>query len=153
MIRLDIPGRETIELHHAVFDINGTLAIDGIPVSGIVERLKELGMQLSLHAVSAGTHGNMPELEQILGFPIHLINSAEEKTQYVQQLHPTQVIAIGNGTNDIGMLRVAALGVAVLGKEGMAARVLQSADVVVLNPIDAIDLLLKPKRLVATLRE
>ncbi len=35
----------------------------------------------------------------------------------------------------------------------MAAPVLQVADVIAHGPIDAIDLLLKPKRLVATLRE
>jgi soluble P-type ATPase len=44
------------------------------------------------------------------------------------------------------------LGIAVLTTEGVAIRALQAADVLVHNPIDAIDLLLKPKRLIATLR-
>jgi soluble P-type ATPase len=152
MIRLEIPLRGTFELHHAVFDINGTLSIDGVPIPNVAERLKELATYLSLHALSAGTHGNVTELEQMLGIPIRIVTSGEEKAQYVQQLDPTHVIAFGNGMNDIGMLQVAKIGVAILGAEGMAVSALQSADVIALGPIDALDLVLRPKRLVATLR-
>jgi soluble P-type ATPase len=49
------------------------------------------------------------------------------------------------------MLREAALGVAVLGPEGLAVRALAAADVVVAS-IDALVLLRSPKRLIATLR-
>jgi soluble P-type ATPase len=152
VIRLDIPQRGTLELQHAVFDINGTLAVDGIPMPAVVERLKALAELLSLHALTAGTHGNLAALEQMLGLPLHLIATGEEKTRYVQQLGPAGVIAFGNGANDVGMLRLAAIGVAVLAAEGVAASALQAADVLVLGPVDAIDLVLKPKRLVATLR-
>lgn len=153
MIRLAIPGRAGIELHHAVFDINGTLAIDGKLLPEVIDRLQELSAQLALHALTAGTHGNMTEIEHLLGFPLHLVTSGEEKARYVQQLHSEGVVAFGNGRNDVEMLRLAALGVGILGSEGMAAPVLQAADVITHGPIDAIDLLLKPKRLVATLRE
>ncbi len=152
MIRLEIPQRGTIELQHAVFDINGTLAIDGVPIPGVVNCVKELAAHLSLHALTAGTHGNLAELEQMLGLPLHIISSGEEKTRYVQQLGPASVIAFGNGMNDVGMLRLAAIGVAVLATEGVAISALQAADVLALGPVDAIDLVLKPKRLVATLR-
>ena len=70
----------------------------------------------------------------------------------MQQLGPVRVIAFGNGMNDVGMLRLAAIGVAILAGEGVAIGALQAADVLALGPIDAIDLVLKPKRLVATLR-
>jgi soluble P-type ATPase len=152
MIRLDIPQRGMIELHHAVFDVNGTLAVDGKPIPGVVDRLKSLADLLSLHALTAGTHGNLAQLEQALDLPLHIIESGEEKTRYVQQLGPAHVIAFGNGMNDVGMLRLAAIGVAVLAGEGVAMGALQVADVLALGPIDAIDLLLNPKRLVATLR-
>lgn len=152
MIRIEIPQRGIVELHHAVFDINGTLAIDGEPVPGVVKRLKELATHLVLHALSAGTHGNMKELEQVFGLPIHMVQSGEEKARYVQQLDPEHVIAIGNGMNDVAMLRLAAIGVAILSSEGLAVQALHAADVIVLSPLDAIDLVLKPKRLVATLR-
>ncbi len=152
MLRLDIPQRDTIELHHAVFDINGTLAVDGIAMPQVIDALRDLSELLSIHLLTAGTHGNMTYLEADLGFPLHLISKGEEKTHYVQQLGPEHVVATGNGINDIGMLRLAAIGIVVMTSEGIAARALQAADIVVTSPFDAINLLLKPKRLIATLR-
>jgi soluble P-type ATPase len=49
-------------------------------------------------------------------------------------------------------LRLAAIGIAVLAAEGVAISALQAADILAPGPIDAIELVLKPKRLVATLR-
>ena len=152
MIRIDIPLRGIVELQHAVFDVNGTLAVDGKPIPGVTDRLKALGEHLSLHVLTAGTHGNIAELERVLGFPLHMITIGEEKVHYVEQLGPASVIAFGNGMNDVGMLRLAAIGVAVLAGEGVAIGALQAADVLALGPVDAIDLVLNPKRLVATLR-
>jgi soluble P-type ATPase len=152
MIRIDIPQRGIIELHHAVFDVNGTLAVDGMPIPGVVDRLQALAEQLSLHALTAGTHGNITELERVLGFPLQIISRGEEKMHFVEQLGPAHVIAFGNGRNDAAMLRLAAIGVAILAGEGVAIDALQAADVLTLGPVDAIDLVLKPKRLTATLR-
>ncbi len=152
MIRLEIPQRGTIELQHAVFDINGTLAIDGVIAPEVIQRLHVLSEQLTLHFLTAGTQGNIPEIERTLGISLRLISKAEEKMRYVQQLGPSNVVAIGNGVNDIGMLRLATLGIVVLSSEGLAARALQAADVLANSPVDAIDLLLRPKRLIGTLR-
>ncbi len=152
MIRIDIPQLGIIELQHAVFDVNGTLAVDGIPIPGVVDRLQVLAEHLSLHALTAGTHGNIAHLERSFGFPLHKIATGEEKVRFVEQLGPTGVIAFGNGRNDVAMLRVATIGVAILAGEGVAIEALQAADVLALGPIDAIDLVLEPKRLIATLR-
>jgi soluble P-type ATPase len=151
-IKLDIPERGTIELQHAVFDINGTLAVDGTALPGIAERLKSLSSQISIHLLTAGTHGKLTELEHDLGFPLRLINRGDEKVRYVQQLGPSHVVACGNGANDVGMLRLATLGIAIITSEGVAPRALQAADILVQSPLDALDLLLYPKRLIATLR-
>lgn len=152
MLRIDIPQRGILELQHAVFDVNGTLAVDGIASQEVVARLKQLSELLSIHILTAGTHGNLPQLEQTLGFPLQTIGKGDEKMRYVQQLGPANVIAFGNGNNDVGMLRLAAIGVAVMTQEGIAIRALQGADIVVRSPLDALDLVLKPKRLIATLR-
>src|SRR6266705_253765 len=152
MIRIDIPNRGIIELQHAVFDINGTLAVDGMPIPGVVDHLNALAAQLTIHALTAGTHGNLQTLEKAFGFPLTIIGTGEDKANYVQMLGPPSVIAIGNGANDAAMLRLAAIGVAVLAAEGVAISALQAADVLVSGPIDAIELVLNPKRLVATLR-
>src|SRR5579885_3882740 len=62
MIRIDITQRGSIELQHAVFDINGTLAVDGSPFPGVIEQLRRLAALLSLQALTAGTHGNIAAL-------------------------------------------------------------------------------------------
>lgn len=152
MLHLDIPQRGILELHHAVFDINGTLAIDGIVTQEVVDALRHVSEHLSIHILTAGTHGNLADIEKALGFPLRLINKGEEKMRYVQQLGPERVVAVGNGSNDVGMLRLAAIGIAVMTIEGVSTRALQAADVLVSSPVDALNLLLYPKRLVATLR-
>jgi soluble P-type ATPase len=64
-----------------------------------------------------------------------------------------QVIAIGNGSNDAAMLREAAVGIAVLGPEGLALDALLAADVAAPDILTALDLLRDPARLIATLRK
>lgn len=152
MLKIDIPQRGTLELHHAVFDINGTLAVDGVALSGVAERLQRLSEHLSIHLLTAGTHGNLTTLRQTLGYPLQLISKGDEKMRYVQELGPENVIAFGNGVNDAGMLRLAAIGIAILTNEGVSVRALQAADVLTRGPLDALDLVLRPTRLIATLR-
>ncbi len=151
-IKIDIPQRGIVELQHAVLDVNGTLAVDGVAIPGIAERLKTISSHLSIHLLTTGTHGNIPELERTLGFPLHIILKGEEKMRYVQQLGATNVIAFGNGINDSHMLRLATIGIAVLTPEGVATKAWQGADIIVYGATNALDLLLKPNRLIATLR-
>jgi hypothetical protein len=53
-------------LKHAVFDVNGPLAIDGLPIQGVIDRLQALAEYLSLYVLTAGTYGNITALECIL---------------------------------------------------------------------------------------
>jgi soluble P-type ATPase len=59
---------------------------------------------------------------------------------------------IGNGRNDRLMLKTAALGIAVLQGEGAASVALAAADLIAPTITEALDLLAKPLRLVASLR-
>jgi soluble P-type ATPase len=59
---------------------------------------------------------------------------------------------IGNGANDVLALEAAAIGFAVLGPEGASAAALRVADIVCASAADALDLLLDPEALAATLR-
>lgn len=64
----------------------------------------------------------------------------------------TGCVCIGNGRNDHLMLRPAALAIAVVQQEGAWTDTLASAQVIVREIRDALDLLLYPQRLIATLR-
>jgi soluble P-type ATPase len=75
-----------------------------------------------------------------------------EKLNYLQRLDANCCACLGNGRNDVLMLKNAALGIAVVGKEGAAVEAILAARVVALSILDALDLLLRPLRLKATLR-
>lgn len=153
MIELDIPGRGPLQLAHAVFDVNGTLAFDGTLLLGVAERIAALRERLNVHMLTADTHGRQTSIDAVLGFRATIITrGAAEKAAYVLTLGADQVVALGNGANDRSMMQAAVLGIAVLGSEGLAVSALTAADVVVPSISDALDLLLNPRRLVATLR-
>jgi soluble P-type ATPase len=152
MLKIEIPQRGTIELLHAVFDVDGTLSVDGVALPEVAAYLKRVAGDLSIHLLTAGTHSNTVALEQGLGFPLRLMHTGEEKMRYVHKLGPANVIAFGSVQNDSGMLRLAAIGIVIVTTGGIATRTLQAADILVANPLDALGLLLQPKRLIATLR-
>ena len=79
-------------------------------------------------------------------------NIVAQKTARVDELGAARVVNIGNGANDEAMLRQAALGIAVLGGEGLAVVCLDAADVIAPNIEVVLNLLLHPRRSIATLR-
>jgi P-type E1-E2 ATPase len=154
MFTVDIPGRERLEIAHLVLDLNGTLAADGAVAATVVERLQALSRIVQVHVVTADTFGTAARL-QGLGVHVQVLppgDQVEAKAALVRTLGASQTIAIGNGSNDEGMVREAAVGIAIVGPEGAHARTVLAADVVVGRIEDALDLLLIPKRLIATLR-
>lgn len=155
MIEVDIPGRGVVRLRHLVLDVNGTIARDGILLPGVVTALEELRGVLSVVAVTADTHGTARVLEAATGVQVRAIRpggEAEQKLRLVEDLGADEVVAIGNGANDAGMLQAAALGVCVIGPEGAATQAVLASDVVVTSIVDALDLLRASRRLLATLR-
>jgi P-type E1-E2 ATPase len=155
MIELNIPGRGHVQLQHAVFDVNGTLAVDGVLIDGVAEQINALRTQLEVHLLTADTHGKQAEIDQVLGLRADRVrpgHEREQKATYAQTLGADQVVAIGNGANDVAMLKTAAIGIAVIGREGCAAEALAGADIVVTDIHVALELLLNPKRLIASLR-
>jgi P-type E1-E2 ATPase len=156
MVEVEIPGLGTLKLEHAVFDVNGTLAVDGKLIDGVLDRLAALRKRLQVHLITADTHGQQAEIDRALSLQAQRMAAGGERRQkadLVYRLGASSVVAIGNGSNDAGMLKAAVLSIAVIGREGASAEALASADVVVVGILDAIDLLLIPKRLIATLRK
>jgi len=42
MIKINIPGKNEFEIKFLILDYNGTLALDGLPLPGVKEKLAEL---------------------------------------------------------------------------------------------------------------
>ena len=155
MIDVAIPGFRRLELTDLVCDFNGTLASDGVLLSGIRDRVSRLAKRLQIHVISGDTFGTArPQLTDLACEIVILpaLEQAQAKQHFVDGLGRNGVVAVGNGRNDALMLAAAALGIGVCGDEGIAAEALQSCAIVVRNIHDALDLLLSEKRLIATLR-
>ena len=156
MIELNIPGRGLIELEHLVCDVNGTLAVDGQLLDGLVRPLTMLRDRLNLHLLTADTHGRQDIIDRQLNLQALRVqpgDEARQKADYVRRLGAGRVVAIGHGGNEAAMLREAALGICVLSPEGVALEALQAADLIVPDIFAALELLEKPLRIVATLRK
>ena len=155
MVTASIPGWGEIALEYLLVDFNGTIAYDGHMKEGVRDLLDAVSKHLKVFVVTADTYESIGK-EATGNFTVvktGQVSSGIDKAERVRQLGPEGVAAIGNGANDAMMLREAALGIAVIGEEGCATSVLKEADIVVLDIADALDLLLHPERLVATLRE
>jgi len=155
MIEIEIPGSTNLQIGHLVLDYNGTLALDGELLEGVIERMERLLPHLQMHVITADTHGTVKMKLKGLPCSLHIIGPREQDRQkdaYVRSLGAEKVAAIGNGRNDCLMLKTAALGFALIQEEGGSVTAILQADIVCTDILNAFDLLLKPSRLKATLR-
>ena len=155
MLDIKIPGRGSYNIEHLVLDLNGTISLDGGIIGGVTGRLKRLRHQLDITVVTADTNRNAESLLADLPVRIQTISENQENEQKLTVVLETgkeNTVSIGNGCNDVSMLRESAIGICVVGKEGASSEALMASDVVAPTINDALDLLLKPQRLRATLR-
>lgn len=156
MVELEIPQFGKVELKFLVMDYNGTLAVDGQLHSSVTNRVQELAVKLQLFVLTADTFGTVREQLKDLPVEVVVLQSSDgqlkAKEEFIRNLGVAQTAAIGNGRNDQLMLASARVGVAVVLREGASTETLASADIVVREIEDALDLFLHPLRLTATLR-
>jgi P-type E1-E2 ATPase len=156
MIELKISGRGELRLQHLVSDVNGTLDVDGVLIDGLSKRIALLRDRLSVHLLTADTHGRQAVIDEQLNLSAVRVkpgNEAAQKADYVRNLGAESVIAIGQGANDSEMLKAAGLGICVMSSEGVAVETLLAADLVVPDILTALDLLDNPVRILASLRK
>jgi P-type E1-E2 ATPase len=147
-----LPGEEPIQLEHLVFDLNGTLANRGELIPGLTERIERLTIDVEIHLLTADTLGTAGHLGDVLGLSVRTIATGDDKERYVASLGADRTAAIGNGRNDVAMLRAARIGIAIVGPEGAATEAILASDVVCRSIIEALDILLDDRLLTATLR-
>ncbi len=155
MIKVEIPGYGHLELVHFVTDFSGTLSEDGKVLPGVKEKLNELSSKLKIHVLTSDTFGRAEKELEGVNCILHVLKGTGhvfQKEKYILDVGADGVVALGNGNNDVNMLRAAKLGICVCLKEGCSVGALTASKILVMSPVDAIDLLLYPKRLIATLR-
>jgi soluble P-type ATPase len=151
-IEVEIPGRGRLSVANLLLDINGTLSDRGVLIETVALRLQKLAEALTVHLLSADTFGTAEQIARQAGGRFHRVRDGAAKLDHVDRLGAEACVAIGNGTNDVLMLERSALGIVVLGPEGASGSALRVADVVCRSIDEALDLLLSPRALVATLR-
>ena len=70
MMEFDIPGFRRLQIRHLVLDYNGTIAVDGILLEGVGERIRALAEHLAIHVITADTFGNAAR--QVAGLPLEV---------------------------------------------------------------------------------
>lgn len=156
MITFKITGREELCIENVVFDFNGTIAIDGIIPESIKDKLIELSNKVNIYVATADTYGNAKKECDKYNLNVQLLKSGNTrvaKKEFVKKLGYENTASLGNGYNDEEMLKNTKLSIAVFSEEGIYAPLLSQSDVVVNSIENALDLFLKPKRLVAMLRD
>ena len=130
---IEIPGYKTLDLDYLVLDYNGTIAVDGLIPPAIKERLLLLGDSFKIYVLTADTHGTAAAMCD--GLPLEIMtfpsgSAMDEKLRILSSLGAEHC----------------------MGTEGAYGKLLSECDVCTTSIADALDLLMLPKRLVATLR-
>ena len=155
-MEINIPGRDVIKIKNLLLDYNGTIACDGKLIPSVKEKIEAVHEKgIRVQVVTADTHGTVSN--QCANMPIEIqifdnSNAADHKREIVEKLGAEQCICIGNGFNDGQMFEACSIAIIVVGEEGCSAKSLMNADIVCKSIEDAFDLILKPSRIIATLR-
>lgn len=157
MKKILIPNYGVLSIENILFDINGTLQFKGVISNAVISKFQELKRNFNVYLISADTRGNLKELAEKLDVDYvkiapKEITEAEAKNIELEKLGKARTIAVGNGNNDALMLKNAALGIAIMGSEGLTVKSLLNSDIVAPDPLSALELLLDEKSLIATLR-
>ena len=155
MIKIQLPGRKTLELKHLVMDFNGTMACDGELLPGIDIILEKLSKSLTIHVITADTFGDAQTKCTNLPVKISILPEGDQdkgKYNFIKSLGLSNTVTMGNGKNDRLMLKYSEIGIALIQDEGASTDALLSADIICKSIISALNLLTNPKRLIATLR-
>jgi P-type E1-E2 ATPase len=151
-VEFELPGGAHVGLREVLLDFSGTLSFEGALIPGVDERLRALCEKLRVVVLTADTFGTARKALAGLPVEMHFIATGRDKRIFVEELGPEHVAAVGNGRNDADMVARARVGIAVVGPEGASGPLVAAADVVVRDINDALDLLLHPLRLTATMR-
>jgi soluble P-type ATPase len=139
-------------LDHLVLDFSGTLSVDGKLLPGLAERLGRISRFMRIMVLTADTYGKARGALRGLPLELRMVSAGADKVRFLNTVGPARAVAIGNGRNDVGMVKSAALGIAI-GPEGACGVLVGVADLVVKDVRDALDLVMNPLRLKATLRD
>ena len=149
-----VPGWGSVELENLVLDLNGTLTESGDFIPGVFDYLEKLKVRgFRIYILSGDTRETLKytfpgssEIEPVV------TRTAQEKRAFVESIGAKRTVCVGNGNIDVEMFRVARLSICTIQAEGATIQAMLQADIVVTHIKHALEILLDPKKLIATLR-
>ena len=154
MKTIAVPGWGSVELENLVLDLNGTLTESGDFIPGVVDYLEKLKVDgFKIYILSGDTRGTLEhvfpgslEIEPVV------TRTAQEKRTFVELIGAERTVCVGNGNIDVEMFRVARLSICTIQAEGASTQAMLQADIMVAHIKHAFEILLDPRKLIATLR-
>lgn len=152
---IEVPGYKTYDLKYLLLDYNGTIALDGHISESVKELIRKVAEELEVFVLTADTHGTAAS--ECNDLPVNLKtfptdHAMESKLEIADSLGYDHCCAIGNGRNDVLMCNASSLSICILGEEGCYSHLINHTHITVKSIENGLELLLKPKRLIATLR-
>ena len=154
MILIQRPGQEPLEIEFILSDFEGTLATDQRIHPKVKDKINLLSKRAKFYVFTTCEKERVSDVLRNVNAEVIYLKEGEVsrgKLNLLQQLGAHRAVAIGNGMNDMEMIEHSGLGIAVMNREGTVAQVIDKADLVFMNILEALDFLLKPLRQKATL--
>lgn len=153
-MQITVPGSGTYTIETLILDLNGTLAVKGVLVAGVKERLQKISARgLRVVFFSGDTRGNGKEIAEELGIAFIKAKTAKDKLKEMKKFNASTCASVGNGLIDYYITKAARLGIVTLQAEGVHCKTLAVADVVVPSINDALDFFLDDEIFISTLRQ
>ncbi len=154
MIRIERPGLSPVEIEFVLIDLEGTLAIDRRVHPKAKDKINLLSKRARIYILTKEKKELIEEnLRKVKAEIVYFAESgsSQRKLDLLHQLGPARCVAIGNGADDAAMIKEAAIGISIIGKEGSAGEAVRNSDLVFTDILDALEFLLKPLRQKTTL--
>ena len=154
MKTITVPGWGSAELENLVLDLNGTLTESGDFIPGVIDYLEKMTAEgFRIYVLSGDTREVLKQgLEKPADVEAVIARTADEKKDFVESIGADHTVCVGNGNIDVEMFKAARLSICTIQAEGATLQAMLAADIVVTHIIQAFEILLDPRRLIATLR-
>lgn len=146
--------KKLFNLNTLILDLNGTISIDGVLISWVKEKiseLKKMGWEVLL--CSWDTQWTAAKIAKNIWATIHICKNQKDKEKILKKYVAKHCVAIGNWNIDIQLMKKCKLSIAVIQAEWCSQQAIRTSHIVCTNINDALNILLLPKRLIATLRK
>lgn len=146
--------KKSLMLNTIILDLNGTISIDGKLIPWVKDKILALKKEWwTVLLCSGDTQWTAAKTAKWLWATLHICKNQNDKKNILKEYKTKHCVAIGNGHIDIKLMEKCALSIAVIQAEWCYSKAILSSDIVCLTIVDALDILLMPKRLIATLRK